>query len=63
MRKLKPKKDIGYYCDLCGLFICKYVMDLKGTGVIYIKVPDSLQEKHVCRDCAKEIAEEIIDDY
>jgi len=73
MKITKPKKDYGYYCDLCKQKICKYSLDWNQSGAINImrafKVTANKQsvidhkEFEVCYDCAKEIAEGVVDGY
>jgi len=60
MKKTKPRKDYGYYCDLCNRKICKYGLDFDGNG---INIGCVGEEKDICNDCAKEIAEEVVDAF
>ena len=32
MKRTNPKKEYGWYCDLCGEKICKYSKDYKDCG-------------------------------
>lgn len=59
--KNTKKKEYGYYCDLCGKKICKYFADFIPSGAIQIGNLD--EEKDICHDCAKEIAEAVIDKF
>ena len=69
VKKTKPKKDYGYYCDLCGKKICKYQLDFQSCGGIYVGLPhkptDKLEVEYVelCSECCKEIAQEVLDAF
>lgn len=73
MKKSKPKEEYGYYCDLCGSKICKYSLDLNRCGAIFVTVEKvvgigkneirDLVEKDICHNCAKLIAEEVVDEF
>ena len=69
MRKNKPKKEYGYYCDVCGRKICKYLLDFKNCGGLWVSVWDPnqidrvMQDKEICEDCAKNIMEELLDSH
>jgi len=55
-QKAETKK--GYYCSLCKEFICKYQMDLKCCE---IKIKEG--NKLICDDCAKKIAEYVVEEF
>jgi len=67
VKKTKPKKDYGYYCDLCGNQICKYQLDFKLCGGYYIGVSHKKPKKQnieyveICYDCLKAVMEEGVD--
>ena len=70
MKKTKPKSEYGYYCDLCGEIICKYLQDFRACGGM--ATMRSIHKGHgvidhvefdVCHDCAVEIAQGVIDGY
>lgn len=73
MRKTKPKKEYGYYCDLCGNKICKYEKDFYSCGGLNVSVDvdykingherKDLVAKDICHDCAKIIAEEVVGEF
>ncbi len=62
MKKSSPKKDYGYYCDLCGKFVCKYLAEYNGN-FIFVQVGKNLKEKDICYDCARLIAEGVLDEF
>lgn len=51
------------FCSLCGEMICKYKMDFRACGGIYVQVGEKLINKELCHDCAKEIAEAVLDKF
>lgn len=73
MRKTKPKKEYGYYCDLCGNRICKYEKDFYSCGGLSVEVVVKIETrgnkirdlvgKDICHDCAKLIAEEVVSEF
>lgn len=46
----------GISCVLCEMFICKYLLDFRTCDGIYVN------RKPICKDCAKKIAMELIED-
>ena len=50
-------------CILCGELICKYVKDFKVSGALSVQVGKNLECKDICHDCAKTIAEEVLDEF
>lgn len=62
MKKTRPKKDHGYYCDVCGRFVCRYLQDYN-ANFIYVQVGEELKDKDVCHYCAKLIAEAVLDEF
>ena len=60
MKKTKPKKEYGFYCDLCKKKICKYSLDFRKSGGIDFEDYDR-KEHDVCHDCAELIMEELMD--
>lgn len=57
------KTNKGYFCDVCGKKICKCLADLKSCGAIFVQVGKNLDEKDICYECAKEIAEAVLDEF
>ncbi|KKK62656.1 hypothetical protein LCGC14_3002150 [marine sediment metagenome] len=70
MHKTKPKSEYGYYCDLCNEQICKYTADFPSCGGLYISrsIPISKEvtdhkDFDICQECAREIAQAVLDEY
>lgn len=66
MKKTKPKKEYGYYCDICDQMICKYVSDFKACGGLYVHfdaVTNGEPCKEICKSCARNIAEAVLDEF
>lgn len=62
--KITKKKEYGYYCDLCGRKICKYLADFISSGGINIYVGKPFDKsKDICHDCARETAEAVLDKF
>ena len=55
-QKTETKK--GYYCSLCKEFNCKYQMDLKCC-----EIKTKEEYKLICDDCAKKIAEYVVEEF
>jgi hypothetical protein len=55
-QKTESKK--GYYCSLCKEFICKYQMDLKCC-----EIKTKEENKLICDDCAKKIANYVVEEF
>lgn len=62
MKKTIPKEEYGYYCDLCGRFVCKYLAEYNGN-FIYVQVGNDLVDKDICNDCARLVAEGVLDEF
>lgn len=50
-------------CELCGQVICKYEIDFKESGGMGVEVGPDLVCKDLCHDCAKEVAEAVLEDF
>ena len=51
------------YCVLCNEMICKYEQDWEDSGGISVQVGEDLVPKDICHDCAKQIAEEVLEEF
>ena len=65
----KSKKNYGYYCDVCGRKICKYLLDFKTCGGLWVDCSYLIDgkvvniNKEICEDCGKIIMEELLDSH
>lgn len=50
-------------CNLCGGKICLLKRDFKKMKGIEVRIGENLERVQVCYNCAKEIAEEVLNKF